>query len=308
MVPAAAPGIAGILNHDAMLPCKVCGSPAHAAGEKMGGLHPRLYHLYRCEVCGFAFVADLDAETDVYDEAYYRGKGADPLLDYVFELERPDRTVRRFEWAGIERIVRSLHALSPQTRWLDYGCGNGGLVRWAREHTPVQAFGFEEGWIADEARARGIPILTDAQVESNAPYDAITAVEVLEHVADPKAFVERVARLLAPGGVFFYTTGNVTRHARRLAQWGYVVPEIHISFFEPRTMERLFADAGLLARRLPWSRGFADIVTFKILKNLGVRQRSALFGAVPWGILARAADALNGVSAFPAGIKPESVV
>jgi cyclopropane fatty-acyl-phospholipid synthase-like methyltransferase len=285
-------------------PCPICGAPVAEAGEKLGRLHARTYHLLRCASCGYAFVADPDTETDVYDEAYYRGKGADPLLDYVFELERPDRTVRRYEWIGVERIVRSLRALSSQTRWLDYGCGNGGLVRWIRERTPAQAFGFEEGWIADTARAHGIPILTGAEVESNAPYDVITALEVLEHVADPKAFVERIARLLKPGGAFFFTTGNAARHANRLPEWGYVVPEIHISFFEPRTIERLFADAGLRARPLPWSRGFAEIVTFKILKNLGFRENSPLLGAVPWGILARAADALNGVSAFPAGIKP----
>ena len=207
----------------------------------MGRLHPRLYHLRRCDTCGFAFVADPDTATDVYDEAYYRGKGADPLLDYVFELERPDRTVRRFEWTGVERIVGSMHELSPQTRWLDYGCGNGGLVRWIRERTPVQAYGFEEGWIADTARAHGNRILTDAEVERAGPYDVITALEVLEHVADPKAFVERIARLLAPGGLFFYTTGNAARHAGRLPQWGYVVPEIHISFRA--------ADDGAIVRR-----------------------------------------------------------
>jgi SAM-dependent methyltransferase len=304
MVPAPTHGIVGILSHDEAIACRVCGAATHAAGEKMGRLHPRLYHLNRCDSCGFAFVVDPDSSTDVYDEAYYRGKGADPLLDYVFELERPERTVRRFEWTGVERIVRSLRALSPQTRWLDYGCGNGGLVRWVRERTPAQAFGFEEGWIADTARAHGIPILTDAEVEGAGPYDVITALEVLEHVADPKSFVERIARLLAPGGSFFYTTGNAARHAGRLPQWAYVVPEIHISFFEPRTMERLFAGAGLLARPLPWSRGFAEIVTFKILKNLGFSENAPLLGAMPWGVLARAADALNGVSAFPAGIKP----
>jgi hypothetical protein len=69
-------------------------------------------------------------------------------------------------------------------------------------------------------------------------------------------------------------------------------------------MERLLTDAGLLARPLPWSRGFAEIVTFKILKNLGFRKNAPVFGALPWGLAARAADALNGVSAFPAGIKP----
>jgi SAM-dependent methyltransferase len=274
----------------------------------MGGPRERPYHLRRCASCGYAFVADPDVEADVYDEAYYRGRGADPLVDYVFELEHPEVTVRRFEWTGVERLIGSLRPLSAQTRWLDYGCGNGGMVRWIRERTPVKAFGFEQGWIADAARAQGIPVLTAGAVDREGPFDVITALEVLEHVVDPKAFVERIAGLLAPGGLFFYTTGNATRHATRLTQWGYVVPRIHISYFEPRTMARLLADAGLRSVPLPWSRGFSEIVTFKILKNLGFRRNSPAFRAVPWGILARAADAMNGVSAFPAGIKPAAVV
>jgi len=290
------------------LPCRVCGSPTAAAGEKLGRLHPRIYHLRRCDACGYAFVADPDVETDVYDEAYYRGQGADPLLDYVFELERPSQTVRRFEWTGVERMIRSLHPLTKTTRWLDYGCGNGGLVRWVRERTPAQSYGFEEGWIADAARAHGIPMLTDAQLEAAEPFDVITAIEVLEHVVDPKPFVERIARLLAPGGTFFYTTGNAARHAANLTAWGYVVPEIHVSFYEPRTMARLLSDAGLIVRPLPWSRAFAEIVTFKVLKNLGRRAYSPLLAALPWNLPARAADAFAGVSAFPAGIKPGAVV
>ena len=73
-------------------------------------------------------------------------------------------------------------------------------------------------------------------------------------------------------------------------------------------MERLLSGAGLTATPLPWSRGFTNIVAFKVLKNLGFRRDGALLHALPWGVLARAADALNGVSAFPAGIKPRPVV
>ena len=51
------------MNENAV-PCRVCGSPTIAAGEKMGRLHVRLYHLRRCLSCGFAFVADPDADTE----------------------------------------------------------------------------------------------------------------------------------------------------------------------------------------------------------------------------------------------------
>ena len=50
-------------------------------------------------------------------------------------------------------------AVGPQTRWLDFGCGNGGLVRWAREHGVDNVVGHETGWIASRAQAQGIPMI-----------------------------------------------------------------------------------------------------------------------------------------------------
>jgi cyclopropane fatty-acyl-phospholipid synthase-like methyltransferase len=67
-----------------------------------------------------------------YDEGYYRGGGADPWIDYVYELEHPEATVRQYEWRGIQRLVDHLCPLTAETQWLDFGCGNGGLVRYVR--------------------------------------------------------------------------------------------------------------------------------------------------------------------------------
>ena len=51
--------------------------------------------------------------------------GADPWIDYVYELEHPEATVRQYEWRGIQRLVVHLCPLTAETQWLDFGCGNG---------------------------------------------------------------------------------------------------------------------------------------------------------------------------------------
>ena len=61
----------------------------------------------------------------------------------------------------------------------------------------------------------------------------MTAIEVLEHTLDPLAELRRIRALLRPGGLLLLTTGNAAPFASRLTQWPYVIPEIHVSFFEP---------------------------------------------------------------------------
>ena len=79
--------------------CRVCSrDDVEAAGRVPGRLVTRSFALAHCRNCRFSFV--IEPCTDyaaIYGEAYYRGRGADPYVDYVFELEHPGRTVRHYE-------------------------------------------------------------------------------------------------------------------------------------------------------------------------------------------------------------------
>ena len=281
--------------------CPMCGSQTSAAGVKKSAL--RAYHLRTCETCGFSYVADPDTAKP-YDDGYYRGKGADRFVDYVFDADHPGATVRELEWRGTYAIVSSCKAIGAETRWLDYGCGTGGFLRWLAKNAPVSSAGYDVGRGAELARERGVDVLDDAGLAAAGPFDVVTAIEVLEHLVDPQRTIDRIASLLAPGGLFFYTTGNAARHRGSLAAWSYVVPQIHIAFFEPRTMERALRAAGLVPAPVSWSRGFSDVVAYKILKNLGVHRKSSPLTVLPWQCVTAVVDRLFGISAFPAGVKP----
>ena len=232
-------------------------------------------------------------------------RGADPLVDYVFELERPDLTVRQFEWQGVFEFIRSHIPLGPATRWLDFGCGNGGLVRHVLAAEKCDALGYDLGWITSEAIKAGIPIIDDKQLqEAEGTFDVVTALEVLEHVADPADVLRRIRRLLRPGGLFFYTTGNAARHRKGLAKWGYVRPDIHVSYFEPRTLERLLRETGFITAPGKYGPGCGQIIKFKVLKNLGIRRKSALQSLVPWDIVGRLLNWKLGIFDHPLGWAP----
>src|SRR5689334_20883156 len=103
--------------------CRVCGSDTQPVGERVGRFSGRTFHVRRCPACGYGFVADPWTDYDqIYSDAYYAGQGADPLVDYVYEMDHADRTIRRYEWRGIAAAVAALTPTGPGTRWLDYGC------------------------------------------------------------------------------------------------------------------------------------------------------------------------------------------
>lgn len=287
-------------------PCKICAAPTQPAGIKFGKFARRAFHLRHCSTCHFSFVADATVDFDkIYSSEYYRGKGADPYVDYLFELEHPAETIRRFEWQGITRVVSALRRIDKNTRWLDYGCGNGGLVRYCREHLGCQMEGFDQGWIRQAAAERGVSLLTEEELAGAAgSFDVVTAVEVLEHIPEPLPFLKHIQSLLRPGGLFFYTTGNAQPFRGRLADWRYVVPEIHVSFFEPETLTLALQRTGFQtapARSLP---GQTDILRFKILKNLGVRRRRWIQQLLPWKLLTWAADRHYRILAHPLAWAP----
>ncbi|MBV9336491.1 MAG: class I SAM-dependent methyltransferase [Solirubrobacterales bacterium] len=273
-------------------PCRICGSATRRIGPIHGNYSGRDYELRRCEVCNFAFIADPWTEFErIYDDRYYDGHGADPLVDYRFELSEPARTIRRYEWRGVTHLVERLLGGLDGVRWLDFGCGNGGLVRYVLEHTNAKACGFEEGSIATAARRLGIPILSaDALSEQPAAFDVVTAIEVIEHTLDPLTELRRIRGLLRSRGLLFLTTGNAAPFASDLARWSYIVPEIHVSFFEPDTLRRALGDAGFCPGSIPPGDGFDEILKFKVLKNLHLRRRSPLTDVIPARPVAALAD------------------
>jgi SAM-dependent methyltransferase len=285
------------------MPCKICQGATEIVGEKQGELAKRKFTLIRCRSCHFAFVEDpwLDYAA-IYDAAYYDGRGADPSVDYHFELEHPTRTVRRYEWSGIVEVVRQLKGLTADTRWLDFGCGNGGLVRHVRAAVGCEAIGHEEGAIAADARKTGVAIVDRAELAAQeGTFDVVTAIEVLEHVVEPLEVLGQIRRLLRAGGVFFYTTGNALPQRQRLLAWPYFVPEIHISLYQPSSMHEALQRTGFEPRQLGYIAGWDQITAFKVLKNLGRRRAIGLYRAIPWQALTPLINRRYGMYDFPVG-------
>lgn len=134
----------------------------------------------------------------------------------------------------IRSAVERQFGLDPKARkpfeglcLLDIGCG-GGLVAEPMARLGASVTGVDAGeanvkTAMTHAAASGLKIdyrhgTAEALLaEGTAPFDVVLNLEVVEHVADPGAFLRDTARLVAPGGLMVVATINRTAKAFALA-------------------------------------------------------------------------------------------
>ncbi len=141
---------------------------------------------------------------------------------------------------------------------LDVGCGAGllaePLTRLGARVTGIDASGEVIAVAREHAHAMGLEIdylLGDVQ-ELEGRFDLITAMEVIEHVADPQAFVHALAKRLAPDGLLIASTPNATGWSKLMMitiaeRFGQIPRGTHQfeRFIGPDRMKLLLTDAGL---------------------------------------------------------------
>ena len=169
-------------------------------------------------------------------------------------------------WHADSRNVRPLAGKSA----LDVGCGAGllcePLARLGASVTGVDAAEENIAVASDHARGGGLAIgyrHGDLAQLGLGQFDLVTAMEVIEHVADKAAFVAGLKAALAPGGLMVLSTPNRTASSRLLLvegaeRIGMVPRGTHHwdDFIAPDELQRLLAEAGLIMgspRGIAWS-------------------------------------------------------
>jgi glycosyltransferase involved in cell wall biosynthesis/SAM-dependent methyltransferase len=183
-----------------------CGSPDHEifSDHYLRCLACGTIHL-RCPLPGDVATVGVD-ESGLYGKQYwFEHQSSDLGLPEIDSRSRADLPERNLYW------LRTLMKYkSPGARLLEVGCAHGGFVALARQ-AGYDAFGMElSPAIVDYARRTfQAPVLCGPiERHSIAPgsLDVIVAMDVLEHLPDPLAAVEKYVRLLAPDGLLLVQT------------------------------------------------------------------------------------------------------
>jgi cyclopropane fatty-acyl-phospholipid synthase-like methyltransferase len=121
----------------------------------------------------------------------------------------------------LESVISFLR-LSSASRLLDIGCGPGGPLTHIAESVRCRCVGTDISEAAikvarTRAKAAGLDQLLSLQVaDSNEPmpfddasFDAVISIDVVLHLRERSQVFSEVARLLAPGGRFWFTDAGV---------------------------------------------------------------------------------------------------
>ncbi len=137
-----------------------------------------------------------------------RSAGAGPGFDYEATTWGADRLRAGERSIAGYRLAEALVHLPQHGRLLEVGCGAGRYLRALRELRPGLALVGCDVSRAALARLReGAPEIEtrpsagDSLPAADAEFDAVLAIDVLEHVGDPGALLDEIHRVLAPGGV-----------------------------------------------------------------------------------------------------------
>jgi cyclopropane fatty-acyl-phospholipid synthase-like methyltransferase len=230
--------------------CNLCGADAGTTYHREKLIYFDLtldFEIVRCGRCGLVYTNPRLAD---HNGVYLWASSADEG-----EIEAHAAAKTAVFAGALERIT---HWTGGATgRLLDVGCGSGHFLGAAR------ARGFEVCGVEAAAtpaayagRKFGVPVIHDDVYAAELPtesFDVITAWDVIEHVSDPRRFLERCVGWLREDGVMGLRFPSARwQKAKAAVLHGLLGSKrpvfggvIHLYFFSERTFGQLAREAGL---------------------------------------------------------------
>ena len=226
--------------------CPSCG----CVGETMLPKQRSDLQLCRCNNCGLVHQSKLFPAPDItilYGENYYDSWRLDDNQNEIWKIKV--KTYRAY----LDLLSRHMPEALSSPRLLDIGCAHGFMLEAARQRD-WQASGVEISPAASVARQRGFFVYDRPLEDLNIPdgtFDAITAIDVLEHIPDIKGFIAELYRILKPDGVLLIVTPDVGNWVAKTMRnlWPHYKTE-HLFYFTKRSLSLLLRRKGFRVRRI----------------------------------------------------------
>lgn len=205
----------------------------------------RGHNFYKCGMCGLIFVSPRFDATSIYDADYFEG-GTHGFGFSNYEIDKlasKGYFLRYLKW--LKRLAKR-----ESSNLLDIGAANGFFVALA-EHEGFNAQGIEVSASAVEwARRLGRNVSVGKVEESEFQnyFHFVTALDVLEHIEDPRIFLQEISRILIPGGYLLINVPDAGSMSAKITgkKWHALLPPEHWFYFNRKSLRHLLKSHGFL--------------------------------------------------------------
>jgi SAM-dependent methyltransferase len=197
--------------------------------------------LLRCKGCGHRFYR----EAETVDGSVLYGHGyhdSEEYLDYAGQRETLARNFRDY----LDRMAR--HGAAGESL-LEVGCAHGFFLAEAAARFPrVHGLDVSDAAVTAARERLGVSaeVIDLCAHRPSVPYDVVCLWDTIEHLPDPRRALSCAARLLAPSGFLFLTTGDAGSVVARVRgpRWRMIHPPTHVHYFTRKGIRRLLGDLG----------------------------------------------------------------
>lgn len=219
--------------------CPICGKNQY---RRLFEIEGGKRQIISCE-CGHQSIFPLPTEKElqeIYGKGYYDFWGIRDNFQQVFNLKL--RTC--------QKLIKLATAFIPclnRPRHLDIGCAFGYMIK-AAQLAGYDSQGLEISPAANEAIRLGYNVRKVSLEDAGFPegyFDLITAVDVIEHIAEPRRWLSECVRVLKKGGILLLVTPDCSSLPAmiRKSKWPHYKVE-HLHYYSSYTLKRLLLNIG----------------------------------------------------------------
>lgn len=221
--------------------CNICGSGESRLTATVGGCN-----YVRCSVCGVERMAEYPTESETR-EFYAKGYMTKKFNDLGHHIHfTPEYRSAYFDEKDLtfSDLKMDLKKYSGKSL-LDVGCANGQFIEYAARFG-IKALGIDiSDEMVGEAVKNGHNCKKADLFDLDGEYDVVTFWDVVEHVTDPRAVLEKARTLLKPGGEVVIQTPCTGMVSELFGEkWLYYLPVQHVHLFSQEALFSLLSETG----------------------------------------------------------------
>jgi SAM-dependent methyltransferase len=216
-----------------MTRCDTCAAEGAYLWELKG------HHFYKCRQCGLRYINVNENDiANLYEYDYYKT---------LYPDYESDRNIHRL---NSDIILSEIDRYFETGRLLEIGSAFGFFLSRAAQRG-WNTTGYEVSEYAcriahDKYRCNVInsDFLT-ASINNNS-FDMCCLLDTIEHLLHPSLFIDKISRILRPGGGIIITTGDIKSLTAKLfgKKWRLMTPPYHIHYFSPKSLTVLLEKYG----------------------------------------------------------------